>query len=182
MSCIGPNGYIDSLQFSLYIVDQAKQFEARKRLLFKLYNESVAPLPTIKDDYDEPPAKKTRFSYFRCDPKESRWWKLYIASGQCGRCWRSSRLFRRRFGIPWVKFMELVEIARLENWFPNIGSADCMGRVGAPLELLFLGSLRYLRRGWTFDDLAESTGISEEVHRRFFHKFCRVGATTLFSK
>jgi hypothetical protein len=36
-----------------------------------------------------------------------------------------------------------------------------------------LGSLRYLGRGWTFDDLEEATGISEEVHRVFFHRFCK---------
>ena len=42
---------------------------------------------------------------------------------------------------------------------------------GVPLELLVLGSLRYLGRGWTFDDLEEATGISEESHRVFFRRF-----------
>lgn len=45
--------------------------------------------------------------------------------------------------------------------------------MGVPLDLLVLGSLRYLGRGWTFDDLEESTGISEEVHRVFFHHFVK---------
>jgi hypothetical protein len=52
----------------------------------------------------------------------------------------------------------------------------------SPLGLLILGSLRYLGRGFTFDDCEESTAISEEVHRVFFHKFIEVGKTVLFEK
>ena len=37
----------------------------------------------------------------------------------------------------------------------------------SPVELLVLGSLRYLGCGWTFDDCEESTAIDKEVHRRF---------------
>ena len=41
-------------------------------------------------------------------------------------------------------------------------------RKRSPLGLLLLGSLRYIGRGWTFDDLEEATGINEETHRQFF--------------
>ena len=37
----------------------------------------------------------------------------------------------------------------------------------SPIELLLLGTLRYLGRGWTFDDIEEATAISLEVHRVF---------------
>ncbi len=37
-----------------------------------------------------------------------------------------------------------------------------------------LGALDYLGRGWTFDDIAEATGVSEEVHRTFFVDFVKV--------
>ena len=50
------------------------------------------------------------------------------------------------------------------------------------MELLVLGSLRYLGRGWTFDDLEEATGISEESHRVFFHRFISCGRKFLFPK
>jgi hypothetical protein len=40
----------------------------------------------------------------------------------------------------------------------------------SPSELLVLGSLQNLGRGWTFND-EESTFIDKEVHRVFFHKF-----------
>ena len=51
-----------------------------------------------------------------------------------------------------------------------------------PIELLLLGSLRYLGRGWTFDDLEECTGISEETHRVFFHAFVKFGRDVLYRK
>jgi hypothetical protein len=36
---------------------------------------------------------------------------------------------------------------------------------------MLLGSLCYLGRGFTFDDLEESTFVSESSHRKFFHEF-----------
>ncbi len=54
--------------------------------------------------------------------------------------------------------------------FPGV--TDARGNLAAPLPLLILGTLRALGRSVTFDDLADYTGISEEVHRRFFHDFC----------
>ncbi len=48
------------------------------------------------------------------------------------------------------------------------------------MELLLLGSLRYLGRGWTFDDLEEATAISFEVHHNFFHQFIHVGSSILY--
>jgi len=49
------------------------------------------------------------------------------------------------------------------------------------IELSVLGSLHYLGHGWTFDDLEEATGISEEVHHVFFHKFIEYGSVELFA-
>jgi hypothetical protein len=48
--------------------------------------------------------------------------------------------------------------------------------------LLIPCALRYLGRGWTFDNLLENTVISEEVTRVFFHKFIKFGATVLYQK
>jgi hypothetical protein len=84
--------------------------------------------------------------------------------------------------MPWKQFRWLVETARVEGWFPHHEQEDATGRRGVPLDLLILGSLRYLGRGWTFDDLEEATGISEETHRAFFHSFCEVGARILFPR
>jgi hypothetical protein len=82
---------------------------------------------------------------------------------------RRGKKFRRRFRMPMKNFREIMALIREEKWFPTYEMKDALGKEGVPLDLLVLGSLRYLGRGWTFDDLEESTGISEESHRRFFH-------------
>jgi hypothetical protein len=61
-------------------------------------------------------------------------------------------------------------------------SKDATGKSSYPLELLILTALRYLGRGWTFDDLSESTGISEEVIRVFLHSFIEFGSIVLFNR
>ena len=48
---------------------------------------------------------------------------------------------------------------------------DAIGSPLTPLELLVLGSLHYIGRGWTFDDIKEVTAASEETHQLFFHIF-----------
>ena len=47
---------------------------------------------------------------------------------------------------------------------------------------MVLGALRYLGRGWTFDDLEESTAVSKDVHRVFFHVFIGFGSTVLYER
>ena len=44
-----------------------------------------------------------------------------------------------------------------------------------PLKLLLLSALRYLGRGWTFDDLEEATAINNETMRQFFTNFWNLG-------
>ena len=52
----------------------------------------------------------------------------------------------------------------------------------SPVELLVLRALRYLGRGWTFDDIEESTAVSRDVHRVFFHAFIEFGSTVLYDR
>jgi hypothetical protein len=75
--------------------------------------------------------------------------------------------------VPYNSYVELVQTAKEENWFPKWadGSKSAIGKESSPLELLILGALRYLGRGFTFDDIEEATAIPEEVHLVFFHKF-----------
>ena len=81
-------------------------------------------------------------------------------------------------------FEELVSMAEESPLFArsSSGSTDVTGQEAAPLSLLILCALRCLGRGWTFDDLSENTGISEEVTRVLFHKFVEFGATVLYQK
>ncbi|KAG7345241.1 hypothetical protein IV203_032772 [Nitzschia inconspicua] len=55
-------------------------------------------------------------------------------------------------------------------------------KTGRSIGAAVLTALRYLGRGWTFDDLSEATAISEEVIRVFFHRYIEFGSTTLFQK
>lgn len=62
------------------------------------------------------------------------------------------------------------------------GRTDAYGKRSSPIELLLLGVLRYLGRGWCFDDLSEQTCINEETHRKFLHVYLLFGSTTMFEK
>jgi hypothetical protein len=64
----------------------------------------------------------------------------------------------------------------------HMGTSGKNGTKSKSIELLVLGSLRYLGRGWMFDDLEENTGIGEETFRRFFHKFIQFGSTVLYNE
>jgi len=51
----------------------------------------------------------------------------------------------------------------------------------SPVELLLLGSLRYLGRSWTFDKVEEQTVILIGVLCKFFQTFIEFGSTNLYS-
>jgi hypothetical protein len=55
-----------------------------------------------------------------------------------------------------------------EDWFPCWSNKRSFNTNASPQELLILGAFRYLGRGFTFDDIKESTAISKEVHSFFF--------------
>lgn len=88
--------------------------------------------------------------------------------------------FRRRFRMPMIVFQNFMLKIRSENWFPHAEAVNAIGQIGIPLEILVLGSLRYIGRGWTFDDLEESTGVHEETHRKFFHVFVKEAKERLY--
>jgi hypothetical protein len=117
----------------------------------------------------------------RITPYKSNWYFQYIlhpATSQAS----FFKKFRRRFRIPYPQFLEFVQDCKANNWFKRWTSKDATGKPSSPLELMLLGALRYLGRGWTFDDLEENTGIDEETHRQFFHCFIDVGSTFLYQK
>ena len=96
----------------------------------------------------------------------SSWYCQYLENPQIGNQWFETR-FRRRFRLPYTSFVELVELVNSSDFFKRWSQTghDAIGKKPVPIELLILASLRYLGRGWTFDDLSESTAISEEVIR-----------------
>jgi hypothetical protein len=112
----------------------------------------------------------------------SEWYRRYIDQPQLGsRHW--SRKFRRHFRLPYQDFLLLLDMVRndpmFDRWKPPEKGFQ---KRPSPISLLLLGTFRYLGRGWTFDDLDEATGISEEVHRVFFHVFIQFGASRLYDE
>ena len=114
-------------------------------------------------------------------PTESFWYSYYICDPLL-ECDRFVKKFRNRFRLPYDRFLQLVDDCRASDLFKRWTGKDAVGRDATPLELLVLGSLRYLGRGWTFDDIEEATAVSKEVHRTFFHRFIEFGSTTLYTK
>jgi len=89
--------------------------------------------------------------------------------------------FRRRFRMPYSAYVDLLSrIQSTPEVFGRWLRKDAVGEQASPLGLLLLGSLRYLGRGLTFDDLEEYTAVGEETHRQFFHVFIKFGEECLY--
>jgi hypothetical protein len=112
-------------------------------------------------------------------PKGSTWYAIYVESPQLDNK-KFHQKFRKRFRTPYSHFLELVRMVKESDLFKRWLSFDAVGKESSPIELMVLGALRYLGRGWTFDDLEESTAIHEETHRVFFHVFVEWGSTVFF--
>ena len=97
-------------------------------------------------------------------PTMSCWYNYYIEHPDLDNP-RFHKKFRRRFRMPYNEYRQLLLIAEAEpilaRWKP--GNTDALGNPVTPISLLLLCALRYLGRGWTFDNLSENTAISEEV-------------------
>ena len=114
-------------------------------------------------------------------PRISSWYILYVADPQINDD-KFQRRFRIRFRVPHNKFLDLVQWVETHPYFDRWTSPDAVGDLPSPVELLVLGVLRYMGRGWTLDDLEEATGIDRETHRQFLHVFLDYGKDVLFPK
>ena len=112
--------------------------------------------------------------------KDSTWYCLYICSPPEGE--RLNKLFRRRFRVPYSEFIKLADEVIKHELFYRWTQNDCVGSRPSDYRLLLLGTLRYLGRSLTFDDIEEYTFISGEVHRNFFSIFLEYGSTVLYQK
>jgi hypothetical protein len=110
-------------------------------------------------------------------PTQTCWYMLYILHS----CLASPKFhtrFRGRFRLPYDSFQQAIAEAKESGEFVRwCTKSDAVGVACSPIELLVLGSLRYLGRGWTFDCLEEQTLIAKETHRQFFHEFISYGST-----
>ncbi|KAG7365255.1 plant transposon protein [Nitzschia inconspicua] len=182
--------------------DQQKaRWKLRRQMMMEAACLIAKSLPSLVHTNARPPPKKRRYQHGRVKYKDSAgtlsvlpptmspWYILYCKEESPNLLPNFHRKFRNRFRLPYSNFLELVKRCTddsnkpdgyFKRWRP--GNQAAGGKPAAPLELLVLTSLRYLGRGWTFDDLTEATAISEEVIRTFFHQFCSFGADVLFKE
>ena len=112
-------------------------------------------------------------------PTSSSWFCSYIQSPALDNP-KFIHRFRRRFRCSYASFLKLLDLVKQEPLFLRWQCHDAANRESSPIKLLLLGALRYIGRGWTFDDLEENTSISQETHRQFFHVFITWGSSTLY--
>ena len=116
-------------------------------------------------------------------PEDSLWYKAYVSNFLMLEPESSmAKKFRERFRLPYTNFLQLVASVSESELFDRWCGHKRNNKQASPIELLVLGSLRYLGRGWTFDDVEENTAVSKEVHRTFFHRFVEFGSTALYEK
>ncbi|KAI2508462.1 Plant transposon protein [Fragilaria crotonensis] len=120
-------------------------------------------------------------------PKMSAWWEDFIQDPRPeDKHW--AKEFRQNFRLPYASYVMLLDmissdasIGLFDRWIKAYERKhNNKNKKVSPIELLLLGSLRYLGRGWTFDDMKDVTYISRDVHRKFFHQFMKFGAKVLY--
>mmetsp|Transcript_32764 Transcript_32764/g.59344 ORF Transcript_32764/g.59344 Transcript_32764/m.59344 type:complete len:265 (+) Transcript_32764:205-999(+) len=188
--CIGEDGWIDPVSFTDHRRRSHDEWSHFLRTVVKKRRE-------LADENDDEPAKKrTRRSKANnleivdasgntvaADPRVSSWYLLYVNASLTNRQNKKFQAkFRHRFHLPYENYEELLEDLSNSGEFKRSELADAVGRPSSPLALMLLGALRYLRRGWTFDDVEEATLIDEETHRQFFHCFIDYCSTTMYKQ
>ena len=113
-------------------------------------------------------------------PTDTLWYQLYVKSSPQDD--RLKKIFRTRFRVPYSYFLELSDMVMNHEIFTRWKNCDALGEKPSNIKLLLLGSLRYLGRSWTFDDINEANGISREVNRNFFSCFIEYGSTVMYKK
>jgi hypothetical protein len=63
--------------------------------------------------------------------------------------------FRVRFRMPYFNYLELLQWIGDNTRFARWCGVKSNNKMSSPTELLLLGLLCYLGRGWTFDDIEE---------------------------
>ena len=158
----------------------SKYFLKKDQLLEEAIEDAIFETPEVKDKVV---VKKKRRKEERKNPRATAWYHDYVLSPKVDNQ-KFLKTFRLRFRMPYMSYQQL--LCEMNNhdvfsrWHDE--KKDAIGRKSAPLSLLLLSALRYLGRGWTFDDLYEVTGISDEVQRVFFHIFIDYGSTELYKK
>jgi len=191
VECEGRNRRTDPEKYALYKQKEIELEEVERNCFFAMQEtgeESEIPQKKAKKKRKKKSCKSLRPYYFDNNgelrflkPTETVWYYAYVRGSNLPA--EGSKLFtkfRRRFRMPYSAYIDLLTRVQSAEEFARWGRKDAVGEKASPVGLLLLGTLRYLGRGLTFDDLEEYTAIGEETHRQFFHVFIKFGEDTLF--
>ena len=154
------------------IVNRIMKRRTQRRTKFRLSNHDLPKVASRKKR-----SEKSDSLLSKIDPNQTYWYRCYVEYPAIHNNDFNSK-FRLRFRLPYSSFKALLHDIMNCDIFHQWNKASSK----SPIELLILGSLRYLGRGWVFDDIEEATGIGKETHRQFFHKFILYGSTNLYSR
>ena len=87
-------------------------------------------------------------------PEESSWYRAYVNNFLLDKSDSfMAKKFRNRFCLPYPSYKDLLHQIKSDNRFERWRGHKWNGNKSSSVELLRLGSLRYLGRGWLFDDV-----------------------------
>jgi hypothetical protein len=193
LDCVDDAGeldYLRVLQYHKMLRARGKKFLYEQQLADDVLESSSSVAPTKRKR-----APRGVMQYYDPDlddvvnfpPSESPWWICYISQPAISGT-NFFPKFRNKFRLPYNLFSELVDkVVKSESSFPNRfrkfgGPNRKHHRETVPIELLVLGTLTVLGRATIFDSLADSTYISGETHRVFFHAFTEWGSRALYAE
>ena len=187
-------GKIDMRLYHMYR-KRKKRMQEREEEILRLASSLAEKNSSTKVIHSSQPRRRTysrsvkkHHIYYRKEngetailtPRDTTWYKLYLQSEPTNG--RLAAIFRNRFRMPYSCFMSLAKELQESPMFRRYNSLDCIGVPSIDIRLLLLGTLRYMSRSFTFDDLEEATAISRESHRLFFYTFIKYGSTHLYKK
>ena len=122
--------------------------------------------------------KKRRERKEKMDSKQSIWGQLLTRLEAIGPDMEESlNQFEKRFRITYTTFLLLNDKIK-EAGFQKCNSVR-PEKQQADLRLLLMGSLKVLGSGFTFTDVSDLCGVSQESLRVFFHSFCSYISTNI---
>ena len=179
------DGQIDLTRYRLYArrvyeneYENSIISNSNKRKKYETESKARKVIRTVKRHHIQVPNKDGTLRNLTF--KDSTWYNLYINSPQDSN--RKKKIFRRRFRLPYDEFLKMVDDLKQHEFFERWMKKDCIGNEPSDIRLLLLGTLRYLGRALTFDDIEEYSFISAEVHRNFFQSFLEYGNAVLYKK
>ena len=117
-------------------------------------------MPAAKDWMSHQLMRDTNGDIVKCKPEFSEWFTNYVSVPNLKNK-RFHLKFRHRFRMQHSSFLTLLDWVKESKAFKKWTKPKHNGpHPPSPVELLLLGTLCCVGRGWTFDNLQEQTSIS----------------------